>query len=767
MPEHPSALVAVIIVTWNGREQLVRCLRALERQTWRDRVTVVVDNASTDGTPEIVTREFPDVRLLANRTNLGFAAANNIGIRATDAPFVATLNNDAVPEPGWLEALVRMAEGDPTLGSVASRMVFARDPWTIDSCGVALDRAGIAWDLLGGYPAEVIDRPREVFGPCAGAALYRRTMLEDVGLFDEDYFAYLEDVDLAWRARLRGWRCQLAPDAVVRHEHAATLGDASPLKRYLLARNKVWTIAKCAPTPDLWRWLPVIVIYDVGAAAFGVARQGDWASVRGRLAGLATLGRALAKRREIQARRAVPTQEVVRWYAPLAAPWDVPRRYRHLTQPRVALGAALTAQEESSRAGGRVRARAQAVEAARVTPRFASTSVRAEARRWLLQAIGGLVHRAGASPRRARSRAAEPDRQSLRVLILRPDHLGDVLLSRPAVDLVLRSLPTAQVTVLVGPWGAPSLQGVPVRIVTFPFPGFTRAPRRSPLAPYAALLALATRVRREGYDAALILRPDHWWGALAMAAAGVPIRVGHATRDVAAFLTHAVAPVPREAAGRAALRAATALVRALGGEPVEPLDQAPRFSPSGAEWRRAASWLADHARGPAPRIAIHPGAGAAVKCWPAVRWARVVDALAPVATVFLCGAGEDAALVHAINRAARHPVPAALDLTWGTLAALYGQVDLVIGMDSGPMHLAAAVGTPTVRVYGPSDPRIYGPAGPAEQHRVLHADLPCVPCGDLQAPPCGHLLDPPCLAAVSVEHVVRSARADASVRSLV
>src|SRR5206468_2274482 len=120
-----------------------------------------------------------------------------------------------------------------------------------NSCGIAIDPAGIAWDRYGGSPTSAVDRDREVFGPCAGAALYRRAMLEDVGLFDGDFFAYLEDVDLAWRARLRGWGCVLEPVAVVRHAHSATLGEGSPFKRYLLGRNKVWVLAKCLSADEL------------------------------------------------------------------------------------------------------------------------------------------------------------------------------------------------------------------------------------------------------------------------------------------------------------------------------------------------------------------------------------------------------------------------------------------------------------------------------------------------------------------------------------
>jgi GT2 family glycosyltransferase/ADP-heptose:LPS heptosyltransferase len=788
VPEIPSPLVAVIVVTWNGREHLRRCLDALARQTFRDFCTIVVDNASADGTAEMMRGEFADVRLIVNAANLGFAAANNVGIRATESPLIATLNNDAVPEPSWLAALVRVAQNDPSLGSVASKMVSARDPESIDSCGIALDRAGIAWDRDGGYPAELVKRRQEVFGPCAGAALYRRAMLEDVGLFDEDYFAYLEDVDLAWRARLRRWRSYLAPDAVVRHEHAATLGDASPLKRYLLARNKVWTIAKCLPARDLWRSLPLIVVYDVGAATFGVARQRDWASVRGRVAGLAALPQALAKRRTIQAQRPADVCAIDLHYSPLALPWDVPRRYRHLIQPRrgrrevsgeyaspsvsraVISGEGAPTNPERSVSPG-VGASLSPARRNGGWPLPVTTrplSMRAVLRRSILRLVGLMLSRSGRRQASTPKVLAQPGPwRSPRVLIMRPDHLGDVLLARPAIDLVRRSLPDAELTVLAGPWGVPSLRGVPARIAEFPFPGFTREAKRSPIAPYAELLALATRLRGERLDAALVLRPDHWWGALALTVAGVPVRVGHLTPDVAPFLTDGVDPIAREAASRAALRAASRIVRALGREPAALADDLPRFEPSSDGRRAARAWLGRVERGRRPIVAIHPGAGSLVKCWPSGRWAQVVDAIAADASVLLTAAGEEATIVAAIQAAVSQPVPAALNLTWDTLAALYEQVDLVAGMDSGPLHLAAAVGTATVRVYGPTDAVIYGPAGPRERHHIVQAELPCAPCGNLIAPPCGYLVDPPCLAAAQVEQVVDLIRTSIAERATV
>ena len=769
--------VTVIVLSWNRRDDLRACLDALRRQTYANRDVVVVDNGSSDGSAEMLRRDYPDVRLLRSEQNLGFAAGNNLAIRATDSPYVATLNNDAIPAPDWLEVLVATAEADASLGSVASKMVFQQDPSTINSCGIALDRAGIAWDLLGGYPAALVARPREVFGPCAGAALYRRAMLDDVGLFDEDFFAYLEDVDLAWRARLRGWGSVLAPDALVRHAHSGTLGEGSPLKRYLLARNKIWTIAKCDDASPLD--LALTALYDLGAVSFAVARHRDGASLRGRLAGLAGLRGALRKRAAIQTARLVDHRTVSRLYAPLAAPWNVPRRYRHLVR---SLG---------PRASGRAGAEGDRLAARGLGPgtndRVAVAPPRAEAkpplrhllRRAGLRALAAVLARS----RRPRRPGADPwppgpgPRPATRVVVLRPDHLGDVLLSRPAIEaLVDHGL---DVTVVAGPSAAASLQGLPVRVVAFPFPGFTRSGKRGLLAPYSALLAFAARLRCEGYAAALVLRPDHWWGALAAVLAGIPIRVGHATPETAPFLTHRLFPHTAEHATYATLRAAAGLADALGLEPLRLAGRSVRYEPSAAAHAVADGWIAEHLSNRRPVVMLHPGAGAAVKTWPARRWASIARALTAEAQVLLTGGPTEADMIEAIQATLERRLPAAADFTWDQLAALYRRADVVLGMDSGPLHLAAAVGTPTVRIYGPTDPRIYGPPGrhgactdgilsseglrgdegPAGDDTILQATLPCVPCGNLVSPPCGYLQDPPCLASVSSEDVVAAVRA--------
>jgi GT2 family glycosyltransferase len=317
-------------VNWNGRRHLERCLRALEAQTARAFEVLVVDNASSDGSADLVRRDYPQTRLIENPRNLGFAAANNVGIRQSTAPFVVTLNNDTEPRQDWLQHLLEPAKSDESVGMVASKMVFASRPQVINSAGIALDRAGIAWDRLGGQPDSVHSAVEEVFGPCAGAALYRRSMLDQIGLFDEDFFAYLEDVDLAWRARLAGWRCLYAPGAVVSHVHSATGVEGSPFKSYHLGRNKVWCIAKNYPAPQLLWWLPVIVLYDLAAAGYGVLKRRDFAALRGRLAGLSGLSGQLRKRRQVQSARRVSFAALSRHLAPVSSPFGVLSRYRHL-----------------------------------------------------------------------------------------------------------------------------------------------------------------------------------------------------------------------------------------------------------------------------------------------------------------------------------------------------------------------------------------------------------------------------------------------------
>lgn len=331
--------VAVVVVTWNGRAHLARCLPALAAQSWPGVEVVVADNGSTDGSVAWLAEAWPTVRVLDLGANLGFAEANNRAIRATDAPWVALLNNDTLPDAGWIAAMMAAAAGDPRIGAVASRMLFMDDPEVINSAGIAVDRAGIAWDRLGGAPAADGDAPAEVFGASAGAALFRRAALDDVAepgpggmpaVFDPRFFMYLEDVDLAWRLRLRGWRCAYAPAARVLHHGSASAREGSPFKNRLLARNKVWTVVKNYPLGPLLWWWPVILAYDLGSAPYRLLFQGQTAAARGRLDAMTGIGPALRQRRWIQARRTAPWAWIAGCLSPVASPWAVLRRYRHL-----------------------------------------------------------------------------------------------------------------------------------------------------------------------------------------------------------------------------------------------------------------------------------------------------------------------------------------------------------------------------------------------------------------------------------------------------
>jgi GT2 family glycosyltransferase len=293
--------VSVVILTLNGRHLLERCLPAVVSQDYHDYEVVILDNGSTDGSDDWVKSRYPSVRLMRSERNLGFARGNNEAIRTADSDYIATLNNDAEPAANWLTELVRAMCSSPKVGMCASKMVRANDPRIMDACGIAIDRAGIGWNRYSGE-AERLDevQPYEVLGPCAGAALYRRAMLDQVGLFDEDYFIYYEDVDLAWRAQRAGWRCLYVPSARVVHRHSSTVKEGSALKGFLLGRNKVWTLIKNYPWPEWLVCLPLILGYDVAAWTYALL-QGDPHPLRGRLAAVGAPAHALQRRRDIQA----------------------------------------------------------------------------------------------------------------------------------------------------------------------------------------------------------------------------------------------------------------------------------------------------------------------------------------------------------------------------------------------------------------------------------------------------------------------------------
>lgn len=314
-----SVDVSIVIVNWNGRHWLEQCLPALTQQTYPHFETVIVDNGSTDDSVEWLQQFGTGVRVLRQSKNLGFALANNIGIRATTSPFIVTLNNDTRPAPGWLEALVT-AVSHPNTGMAAAAIRQWQQPHLLDSAGIEVDKAGIAWQRHINQPVSPSSQPEVVFGPSAAAALYRREMLDEIGLFDEDFFAYYEDVDLAWRAQIAGWQCLYVPNALVDHWHSATAVTMSDKKQYLLGRNKIWTLLKNLPSQTLWRTLPVILLYDILSVGYQIGRTKRLAALHGRIDAWKNRHIALAKRPSH-----IPTVPL----SPITPPW----RHRHKQHP--------------------------------------------------------------------------------------------------------------------------------------------------------------------------------------------------------------------------------------------------------------------------------------------------------------------------------------------------------------------------------------------------------------------------------------------------
>ena len=389
---------------------------------------------------------------------------------------------------------------------------------------------------------------------------------------------------------------------------------------------------------------------------------------------------------------------------------------------------------------------------------------RQQVRRLLLRAGGQAL-----GGRQGQQEAPAPGDVPRRLLLIRPDHLGDVLWLTPALRSLRQGYSEAAITVAIGPWSKPILADNRDydRLLTIDFPGFTRRPKGNPLAPYRLLRETAQELRAHRFDAALILRDDHWWGGLLAATAGIPRRIGFAHPDVTPFLTDAL-PLPSgEHTAFGNLRLVDALLRIVG-QPTPnhgsidaanaPLDHPLVFTAPEVAERHAAALLAplDNTK---PIVAIHASAGVPVKLWDEARLALVADRLAEEygAQIVLTGSKGDEGLTGAVAAAMTTAPP--LDLTGRTdipeLVALYRRCALVIGPDSGALHLAVAAAVSTIHLYGPADPIRFGPWGDPQRQRVISAGMHCSRCGDLSPTrPRGTA----CMLAIGPDKVLAAAR---------
>jgi len=246
-----GAVVTVVIPTLSADQKLVECLDALEKQTRSDFEVIVIDNSGKGLAQQAVGDRFR-ATVVEPGANIGFAAAVNLGFRKSGSPFVAPLNDDAVPHPEWLAALLATAEAHPEAGMCASQVrLYAEDQ--LDSAGMVICGDGSSKQRGHLYPPADFDLEEEVLFPSASAALYRRAMLDKIGLFDEDFFLYCEDTDLGLRAQRAGWKCIYTPRAVVEHHYSHSAGRASRLKAYQVERNRLFVLLKNFPARMLWR----------------------------------------------------------------------------------------------------------------------------------------------------------------------------------------------------------------------------------------------------------------------------------------------------------------------------------------------------------------------------------------------------------------------------------------------------------------------------------------------------------------------------------
>lgn len=253
----------VVIPNLNGMRYLKGCLDSLMEQSRQDFSVILIDNGSTDGSADYVESHYPEVTVCRYETNRGFCCAVNEGIRMARTPYVILLNNDTACETSFVEKLVGAMEKEKDCFSCASRMVRMDDPETMDDGGDYYCALGWAYACGKGKPAVRYGRRREIFSACAGAAIYRKSVFDEIGLFDEVHFAYLEDVDVAYRARIAGYRNLYIPEAVVCHVGSATSGSIyNEFKIRYSSRNSIYLVYKNMP------WLQILLNLPFLAAGF-------------------------------------------------------------------------------------------------------------------------------------------------------------------------------------------------------------------------------------------------------------------------------------------------------------------------------------------------------------------------------------------------------------------------------------------------------------------------------------------------------------------
>ena len=322
-------MVSVVIPNWNGRHFLEECLESLKNQTFKNFETILVDNGSADGSVEFVEQRYPFIRIIRNERNLGFTGGNNEGIRLARGKYIVLLNNDTTAEPAWLEELTKAIGSDRQVGMWASKVYSYYERDRIEAVGELL-----YWDGLnrarGQYEKDrgQYEKIEEILFPPGCGCMYFKKVLDEIGLFDEDFFAYGDDAEIGIRARMAGWRCLYVPRAIIYHKNSGTAGQYSPVKAFYVERNRFWVTLKYFPAPLLvlsvfftaYRFLfqAYGALAHKGAAGKFTRLYSPWDLViillKAYLSGFLYIPRMWGKRRKLTVFRKVTYGEIYLWF---------------------------------------------------------------------------------------------------------------------------------------------------------------------------------------------------------------------------------------------------------------------------------------------------------------------------------------------------------------------------------------------------------------------------------------------------------------------
>jgi GT2 family glycosyltransferase len=307
--------ISVIIVNWNGEKFLDQCLNSLAAQSILPNEVLLLDNNSEDASLNVISK-FPFVNLIKSQENTGFARGNNllIELSSSESEWIVLLNPDAFVDYHWLESLLMSAISNPDYDVFASKLLMDADPTRLDGAGDSYHISGLVWRA--GHGVNVsndTDCEREIFSPCAAAAMYRRSLLCSLGGFDEDYFCYVEDVDLGFRIRLAGCRCLYVPNSIVRHVGSGTTGGQdSDFAVFHGHRNLVWTFIKNMPGILFWIFLPFHLLMNLLVIISFSLRGRGWLILRSKGSALLAVPKMWRKRQIIQSNRVASINDIWR-----------------------------------------------------------------------------------------------------------------------------------------------------------------------------------------------------------------------------------------------------------------------------------------------------------------------------------------------------------------------------------------------------------------------------------------------------------------------